>query len=375
MAGRPVIQHQLDIALAFGCDRLVCMVRSLDPEVIALQHRAELAGVLFNTVSSPRDLSALVTAADEVVVLQEGLLAETARAHTLLEQGSGVFVQPIEAGLAAGFERIDINNASAGMLRIPGRLIEALVQLPPDSDVPSALTRIALQSGVSLRDVPVEARTGAQWRIIASEDEAHAIERDWIAHRLGEAPLASPGRWIARRAVLAFGSALLHAGNASRVMSAGLLVMLALALAAGWLGFSAFGFVFGALAWICLRCAAKLKRLERPASRDSNDLRLGEIVPGWGFDLVLVALIHWAAPPLAGTSPVLALAMPITFLLLVRLAGLQPNLPGAATISDRTVLSLLLAGFAAIGLIEWAVALGACLLAAGGLAATRARGG
>jgi hypothetical protein len=374
VSGRPVVQHQLDLALAFACDRVICLVKSLEPEVIALQHRTEAAGKVFNTVSAPRDLSALITAADDVIVLHEGLLADTGRARALLEQGQGVFVLPVETGLASGFERIDINNAVAGMMRIPGRLIEALLQITPDCDVPSALTRIALQSGISLRNVPAEARTGTQWLMIASEEDAHAIEPDWIAERLLPVRLASPGRWVARHALLAFGSSLLHAGNASRIMIGAGLAALALALGTGWLGASTAGFLLCALAWICLHTAASLKGLEAPLTRADIRFLPAIIALDWGFDAALVVLIVWAAPPLAGTSLVLGLAMPVTFLLLVRLAGTHPAMTGAGTFSDRTLLSLLLAGFTVVGLVDWAVALGAVGLAGALIAATRRRG-
>ncbi len=368
-----MVQHQFDIALAFGCERLICLIRSLDPEVVALQHRAEQAGVLFNTISAPRDLSALVTAADDVVVLYEGLLADTVRARDLLEQGTGVFVQPVEVGLAAGFERIDINNASAGMVRVPGRLIDALVQLPPDCDVPSALTRIALQNGIALREVPAESRSAMNWQMVTSESDAFAIEQEWIAHRLGNARLVSPGRWVARLGVTVFGSSLLHAGNASRIIVAGMLATLALAVGTAWLGAAVGGFVLCAVAWILLCAATMLKRLESPlaqgGARPSFMLALD-----WLFDAVLVLLLHWAAPPLAGTSPLLSLAVPVTFVLLVRHCRQLRAMPGGATVSDRTVLSLVLATSAALGITEWAIALGSVILAGASIAVTRDRG-
>jgi hypothetical protein len=375
LAGRPLVQHQLDIALSAKCERVICLVRSLEPDVIALQQRAEKAGVLFNTVTAPRDLSALVTAQDEVVVIYEGLLADPDSAAELIEQGEAVFVQPIETGLAAGFERIDINHAAAGLLRIPGRLIESLVQMPPDCDVPSSLARIALQAGVPMREVPLAARSGMGWQMIASEQAAHTIERDWIAHKLGNARLVSPGRKVVRLAILGFAPSLLHAGNASKAMIAATLAILMLAAGMGWFDWRAASFVLAALAWLCLCSATMLRRLETPLAAGKVKRETGLAALDWLFDGVLVLLIHWAAPPVAGMTPLLSLALPVTLLLLVRLSGKIPAMPGAAVIADRALLCLLLALSSVAGLVEWALALVTVALAAAILATASARSG
>ena len=78
-------------------------------------HLAQLAHTL---------LAGLVSAADELIALEDGLLVPSEQAVTLLERGHGVLAQPIEQGLEAGFERLDLNHASAGAIRIPGRLVE-----------------------------------------------------------------------------------------------------------------------------------------------------------------------------------------------------------------------------------------------------------
>jgi hypothetical protein len=373
LGGRPLVQHQLDMALAMGCERLVCIVRALEPEVVALQQRAERAGVLFHTVTAPRDLSALVAAQDDVVVIYEGLLADPASVSELIEGGPGVFVQPVETGLAAGFERIDINHATAGLLRIPGRLIETLVQLPPDCDVPSALTRIALQAGVAMREVPVTARSGMGWQMITSEEAAHAIEHQWIAHKLGNARLVSPGRRLVRAAILGFAPSLLHAGNASLIAIAAMVAVMALAFGAAWFGWEAAGFVMAALAWLCLCSATMLRRLESPLVAGEVKRDTGLTALDWLFDAVLVLLVHWAAPPVAGTNSLLSLAMPTTLLLLVRLVGRVPMLPGAAFIADRALLCLLFALCAVTGLLDWVLALGMVALAGAILAFFSAR--
>ena len=166
----------------------------------------------------------------------DGLLVAAEGAMPLLGQGAGVLVQPIEAGLPAGFERIDINHASAGILRMPGRLAERLGELPADCDAVSALTRIALQAGVPQRMVPPQAREGAAWTLVRDEDEAHGLVAAWFRLHLGSPGAAAPGALAARALVRSLGPMLLHAGSGASVVTLGAGVLLLLALLAAWLG-------------------------------------------------------------------------------------------------------------------------------------------
>jgi len=375
VGGRPLAQHQLDIAIVARCERIICLVRSLDPGVIALQHRAEALGILFNTVIALRDLSALVSAQDDIIVFHGGLLADPASAVELIEQGAGVFVQPVQTGLAAGFERIDINYATAGLLRIPGRLIETLMQMSPDCDVPSTLTRVALQARIETREVPASVRSGMGWHMITSELQAHSIEPDWIAKRLGRFSQSGPAKKIARAGVSAFGPSLLHAGNASTTLASIAIALLAMAVAAAWFNLATGAFLICALAWLALSGASTLKRLEAPVIETETGIPNSFAALDWLFDGILVLLIHWAAPPIAGTNLILSLALPMTSLLLLRIYCRIPTIPGVGLLGDRALLSLSLAPCTILGFVEWAVALGAVALAAVILVFSSDRGG
>src|SRR5690349_6670669 len=101
VGGATLARHQLGIALALECQRVICVAREISPELIALQHEAERAGVRLHVVPGARALAGLVTANDELIVFTEGLLAEPQEAIALLETGHAVLVQPVESGLAA----------------------------------------------------------------------------------------------------------------------------------------------------------------------------------------------------------------------------------------------------------------------------------
>lgn len=378
VGGATLARHQLGIALALECQRVICVAREVTQPIIALQHEAERAGVRLHVIPGPRALAGLVTANDELVVFTEGLLAAPQEAVGLLEAGHSVLVQPIESGLAAGFERIDINHAAAGAIRIPGRLVDGLADLPADCDIPSALTRIALQSGIAMQSVPAAAREGARWKLVRDEVEAHAIESAWIRLHMGEGEMPTPGILLSRLSILAFGPSLLHAGSGGGLVALGALAVMLLALGAGWLGYAWLALLLCAVAWTLRRAAGLLERVED----DSLNLRKSgvssEQVLGWLLDIELIALIAWSTP-LPEWETVLSRVFP-PFILLVLTRFLPRVLLRGwiAWLEDRALLALLLALAAVFGILVPAVqvltmllALAALLLSAGKSQLTR----
>lgn len=343
VAGASLAQHQLGLALALDCQRVICMARGTSPEIIALQHAAEDAGLQFAIVTGPRQLAGLVTVADELMVVSEGLFVDASNAVPLLEGRSPVvLVQPIEGAVAAGYERIDINRASAGLMRIPGQLLERLHELPGDCDIASALTRIALQSGVEMREVPVTARAGSDWRMIRSEAEAFALESEWLHARFANGA-TSPGRAVARLGVVSLGSSLLHAGNASNALSIGVLVILAIAAGLSWFGFFSAGFAFAAMAWL----VAEASRLLRSAERHA----LGQLPPAvpradvlvWLIDVVFAVLILVDTPRFPGELVLSWVSSPVILLLLLALMPRIVRGNPSGWIGDRFMLGIVLA--------------------------------
>lgn len=342
VAGASLARHQLGLVVALDCQRVVCMARGTSPDLIALQHAAEDAGLQFAIVTSPRQLAGQVTAADELIVVSEGLFVEPAVAAPLLEDRKpAVLVQPVEGALAAGFERIDINRASAGLMRIPGQLAERLHELPADCDVASALTRIALQSGVQMREVPASARAGTDWRMVRTESEAYALENEWLRVRFADGP-TSPGRAVARLGVVSFGSSMLHAGNASNALSAGVVVLLAIACGLGWFALVPAGFLFAALAWVLAEASGLLRSAERQA--------LGLLPPAiprvdvlsWLTDTVFAALILADTPRFPGQMLFSWLSEPAVLILLLWLIPRVVKRTASRWIGDRLLLGVLL---------------------------------
>lgn len=351
IGGATLAQHQLGVARALGCQRLVCLAQATTADLIALQHDAEAAGMKFHTLTDPKGLSALVTAGDELVVLSEGLLADPQIVAGQLGERPCVLVQPVEGAVEAGFERIDLNYATAGVILIAGHLVESLHELPSDCDIASALTRIALQHGVPRNEVPAGLRAGLRWKMVSNETEAHAVENEWLRHTLGESRYHSPGFLLARAAALTLGSPLLHSGNGGKVAAVSVLAALSVAVGAGWIGMSPWGLIAVALAWVLAELHGILGKVERKISGGRPSAMVRANALGWLCDISLVLLVAWETP----RGPAEALPghvfAPMMLVLLLRIVPRSFVDRRAGWIKDRAILALGLAVAAASGVI------------------------
>lgn len=346
VGGGLVVRHQVALALAAGCQRIICLCRAFVPEFAQLQRDAEQAGASFHVVSGPPGLSPLVTAADEVLVVAEGLLPTPGDAVPLLSGSQAVLVQPAESGIAAGFERIDLNHAYAGMMLIPGRLVDRLMDMPVDVDPGSALLRLALQAGVAQRSVPDSILAGGHWLLIRTEAEAQAAEERWMArHTAGGT--GAPGDWLARLLVRRFGAALLHESGSIPVGRGLGVAMVLMGVSIGWFGFLVVAFLLAGGGWAVLRAVELLGRLQRDAlGQPARWPWVGGIFMA-GVDIGLIVLLTLAEPELPGQL------LPERAFPAVMLIGLLRLLPRAAPpragpwCDDRLALGLVLAVLAA----------------------------
>ncbi len=347
VCGETIARRQLALAQSLECRRVICLSRSLSAGVIDLQHAAEASGMAFSAVTAPSGLLSQVTANDELVVFSDGVLASGEAVADIVGAGHVVAVQPIERGIAAGFERIDINHASAGIMRIPGRLVERLAELPADCDVPSALTRIALQAGVAMKDVPASSRGQAGWLLIRSESDAHLAEDALIDAQVRSWDVMTPGLLLSRSGVTAFGPSLLHGGHGSTSLTLGCFVLLAAALGAGWFGMTAAGFAFVGLAWIVLKAMTMVQRLEQSGLVRGTLPHLQDALLGWIIDITIIVLVVWRSPMLPWDAPVDRVFEPLMLIGVLRLLEKSLVRPLSAWCGDRSLLALLL-GLAAL---------------------------
>lgn len=362
VGGLTVARQQLGIALALNCERIVCLAPTLTPDILELQHVAEARGAQFNVIAGPRPLLGLISANDEVIALADGLFGSTAETVDLLSESQAVLIQPIEQGLAAGFERIDINHAAAGAIRIPGRLVEQITTLPADCDPVSALQRIALQAGVRQRQIPTPGQDGLFWTLVRSDAEAHTIEPQWIRQRTRDTVPLGPARGLALLAVRSFGPALLHAGSGARALVIAAVVLALLALGAGWFGLPVLGLGLIALGWVLRESAALLARIEheaQPRRRGIDSLA----AYGWAIDGVIVLLLGWGAGIDPAHSWLDRMFPPFMLVAQLRIVAAIHDGRWGAWLTDRSLLSLVLMG-ALLGRIGSEAAHGGAALAA-----------
>ncbi|WP_298189049.1 hypothetical protein [Novosphingobium sp.] len=345
IGGRSILRHQLGLAMALGCSRIVVLAETLTNDLVALQHAAEAGGARFHVIASARALAPLVAAEDELLVLGEGLLAMPEDALRLLGDGPVVLTLPVETGLPLGFERIDINNAGAGAMLLPGKLIAALGDLPGDWNPGSALLRIASQARIIQRELPALLLDQGRWRLIRDEAEAHRAEPGWVRLHTAGAEVRSPGSWIAAGIVRMLGPALLHAGTRPYVIALGAVVMALLGTGAGWFGWTGAGFAMLAVAWLVHQVASLLARVERDSLISWSDGAPLDHLADWVLDGMFITLCAWRSeiPAVTGVPWGIAWFPPVVLFMLLRL--LQRLRPGEAWIwwlGDRFVIGALL---------------------------------
>lgn len=373
IGGMTLARQQLGLVLSLRCEKIVCIARDMAPELIKLQHVAEKALAQFHVISGPGALIGLVTVADEVIVLGDGLFASIAEAAVALGKGQAVLVQPIEQGLAGGFERIDLNHASAAAMRIPGRLVERLAELPTDCDAASALQRIALQAGISQRNVAAANGGGAFWTMVRSEDEAHALEPQWIRQRTHDEGMPSPGRGLALLGVRAFGPALLHAGNGAGMIGVAALLLGALGLGSGWFGFIPLGFGLCGLGWILREAAVLLARIESDALDGPSGGLTRQVLYGWLLDAVIVMLAGWGTALNAAQPDPDRMFPPLMLIALLRIVPKAIGGRWTSWLEDRAVLCVILGGAIIAGVGNEAIHIAALALAIAGILVPRAK--
>jgi hypothetical protein len=367
VAGRTIARHQLDLALALDCRRIVCLARPGGPPLDELEERAESGGARFNTITTGQRLGSLVGADDELLMFADGLLVEPAAAVRLLEPGPAVLTQAIEHALPAGFERLDINRGTAGIVLAPGKLVSRLAELPADYDPVSALTRIALQSGVAMREIPDAVRADDRWTLVRSEADALRLDSEWIALNLGDERDATPSRLLARGIIRLFGAALLGGGGGSRMPALGAGVLLLMALVAVGLGAPGTGFAMSALSVLAAQTALMLMRVEQ------GSLQPGGIVAALTATLVglidaaLVVLVAWPAPRFSAATLVDGVFAPLALVGMLRLVPRLYESRVARWLHDRAIVALVLAVAAVLGLTLLATELMGLLLIGGAL--------
>lgn len=355
--GQTVIAHQVSAALALGCDRVICVSHGLSAELVEVQHRVEHAGKRFHLSRGREALHGLITAADDVLVMADGVWPAISVLKEHVGTRRGVMVVPVEAGLAEGLERIDREWAWAGVVRCGGGDVERLADLPLDIDPLGALMRSALQSGRPLVRLPDNALNSPQWWLIDNAVRAGEAGRIALRARAEPAGWFAPANAAIDRLTIAHAERLLRrSGERLGIAIAGGAAFLSAIVAADY------GYLSVALGGMALvAAAARAFRLLRGLRSD------GAVRPAWQereFALLPVdigtAVAIWLATYGASWDSAM---FPLLILLLgTRLAATASSPVLRAMAQERIGLCLLLAIAASLGWISPVLQLGAAAL-------------
>lgn len=358
--GRSIALRQLDFALAWGAERIVCLAAGLEPGVVELQHGAEGAGARFNLVNGARAMLGLVAADDELLVLADGLLPLSQRALGALDQPRMVLLLEAEAGTSAGFERVDLNHAWAGALTVPGALVERLGALPTDIEPVSALLRIGLQARVPEKLLPEAVLGNGSWSLVHGASELAPREKAWIGAQLPAPNAFAPGSWLTRLLVGRTGADLLRKGTRPVLAGIAGAVLAAGGVAAAWQGWPAAGLLLVGLGWLLGEAGGGLRALAMAGIGRKGGPDWPWQALGWAIDAAFVGALGFAGE---GALPERLFA-PLVLFGLLRIGPRLLRGPAAAALGDRALLALIFAVAAAAGVLAPAVQLLAIALLA-----------
>jgi hypothetical protein len=358
LAGKTVARHQLDFAVALGCEKILCLGNGASPDAVALRHAAEASGARFQAVRGVRDLPAAVRGNDGLLVLAHGLLPESPSAYSLLKDGQGILVLPAEAGWGAGFERLDLTAAWGGAMVIPGRLVEGLDQLPDDAEPIAGLLRVARQGGVPERPLPESELAEGRWQIVRTGEAARALEPAWLRRRLPAVSPFRPTAWLARLAMRRVGAPLVGARKAFAGVCTLSFALIAGAIAASWLALPWLGFAVLALAALAIEIAEGLVALRKSIfiSETKSSRTIFVLRVTWDMALIAIGALAIDATRAERLFPPLATAG------LLRMLPPWPESGWRALPADRGALAIGLAIAAGLGFAEGAFMVFALLL-------------
>ena len=353
VSGKTLVQRQLEFVLAAGCERVIAIGDGASAEAIALRHAAEGVGARFDVMRDGHRLLGALGASDELLVLAPGVLADSPAAMEMLAKGNKLLVLPAAPGIAAGFERIDLERAWAGAMLIPGSLVERLSDLPDDSEPTSALLRVALQARIREVRLPDEHLTDGSWARVGEEETPGTRDAAWLRRNLLPAATRAISPLLARISLSLLAAPLLSARQALASVVAAVGVFLAGALAASAYDLSLLGFGLVALAAFASELAAGLLQL-RDAPFPKARKRIWGILPV----AVDLALAICAALAIDGDWPH-RLFPPLVLLGALHAGRFLERTDWSALLGDRALLAAVLAVAAGFGLAEPAVMLAA----------------
>lgn len=336
IAGRSILHHQIELVLAAGCERVICIAERQPAGYEQLRQVCAQAGAHLRLLHRPQELSALVSASDRLLVIARNVLVEQGLTPTAGDGRFAISTLPADPAVAMGFERIDATRAWAGVMLVPANLVEELHQLPGDIDPVSALLRIALMAGTPMAELPVSSLSRQAISLPRDAVEVRRIESERISRLAEPVGFSAPARAVVERLAVRAAPRLLATSYGITGLAGAVGAMFLLALLIGQAGSSGLALIAAAIGFAGLMAMTILRRVGRGAGYRRRPDRL-DFTTGVLGDLVLIGVLATGVSDRALTST--AWFAPLMLLGLLRLA--HDRLPQcyATTASDRVLLA------------------------------------
>lgn len=363
LGGRSVLDWQVALAQALGCERIVCLCHGPTPELLALQRDIAKAGIDFHLLRGFVQVPALVHAEDDLVVVLDGLVPDLGLVRRIAAPGAAIrrFVaalspdHPLASRHPGDFERIDATRSWAGLLVMRGAQAQQLADFPPDGDAISLLLRLALQARTECVNVDPDRDHPEHWLLAHASQSLAGLERALISVSAADIDWRAPADALAHHLVGRLIPAGIRHGGLVLTALSPLLLMAGTMLAAS--GFVASGLAAAAVGAFAARLASVYARL-RERLLQAAPPRALKWIEQPGVDAFAALAAGLALLSGSGSLPLASLG-PIA-IGLARLAAGSPPRWLAPTWSDRTsqlalmsvaaVFDLLPAMLAALGL-------------------------
>ena len=334
-----------------GCEKVVCLTSDASGELDGLRQFCRDAAIPLVFAKSASDVRREVTADDEVLAMEEGLLPRPEASAALASERPVVYARDANDTRWQAMERIDAERRWAGVMLLPGRCGEELSRLPEDVDVVSALLRIGLQRHVSIKPIAKEKTLSLFLTGDLGEMQLREHGAQWLTALAQPSGFAQPLRGFAERISLHFSMA--HGGRTSlRASLAAGLAALTAALVAQYFGYSAAALLFAAFGSSAVGAHDVLSRLTRSFALKGDRSAKTTLLLTWGRDAVIVLIVAVGSSNLAlVTSGFLAAVLVLTL-------SLRPGPRAAgrtAFLRDRALICLALAVCAFAGFLTEAV--------------------
>lgn len=286
VGGQTVIYRQARQAISLGCGKIICFANGLLPELAAVQHFVERTGLRFHIVRNARALIQLIDPADEIIAIEDGVLADSAALSTT---DPAVYAFPAELAVPAGYERIDREHCWAGVVQCYGAQIAGLVDLPEDIDPLAALMRCALQAGHPVVTVQEEAIADGSWWRVDTAAKASMAGQHLLLRKVRPAEWSAPGNALMDRIILRHAEDLLARAHHGRLLVAFAGISLCAAAAGNYLGSISAALLALAAASLAMRGIFVLHQLA--SDQDHPGERLIHSLPTVAIDLAFLAVV------------------------------------------------------------------------------------